>query len=79
MKVDCRPYKASLDKLTHMMTEKTDPRREIGFVAAASYVPAIVVCAYMLRYVYPNHPDLKNAYEELKSFYKYVEVIQFDT
>ncbi len=79
MKVDCNPYKNSLDKLLHMMKDKQDPSREIGFVSSASHIPAIVVCVYMLTYVYPNHPDLKESYESIKKFYRYTEVVHFDT
>lgn len=78
MKIDCNPYKNSLDKLLHMMIDKQDPSRQVGFVSAASHIPAIVVCSYMLAFIYPDHADLKDSYEALKKFYRYTEVKPFE-
>lgn len=79
MKIDCNPYKNSLDKLLHMMKDKQDPVREMAFVSSCSYIPVIVVCSYMIQFLYPDNAGLKESFEELKKFYRYTEVSPFDT
>jgi hypothetical protein len=55
-----------------------DRTRLVSHISSMSGIPVIVVCLYLITFLYPRDKDLKKRYEEIRSFYGYKEVVRFD-
>lgn len=77
MKVNCRPYKSTLDSVAHQM-HRGEPSFAVAMIASTTHIPAIVVCAYMIKFLFPENVDLRDTYEGLVKFYQYTEVTDFE-
>lgn len=77
MVIDCNKYRKTLDSVVRLM-RSDDPRSRVSTVAAATHVPVIVVCIYMIQFLYPDNESLKKLEKTLIDFYGYTDIIRFE-
>lgn len=78
MKIDCNPYRTSLDK-AHPLFEKykDDKGQACNIISSTSHIPLLAVVEYALLFIWPGEEKLENLKKRLIEFYKYTEIVSY--
>jgi hypothetical protein len=81
MKINVKKYKKTLDRFKHRMSQIEEGKRDksVANMSFITHTPVLAVCEYMLTYLFPNDPELLRCRERLIKFYKYSEIVPFET
>lgn len=80
MKINSNAYKTTLDRLRSHM-ENIPPKnrkRLISHISFMSGAPVVVVCLYLITFIYIDDEELKDRYKTIVKFYNYKEVTPFE-